>query len=240
MAQTDSSLRSSSSSSSTDGVVGHISDSIQVGPSIAAVVAIIGGLAVNTCGYRLLRPTMFGCGFLVGGYLLSAIVEYIVDDQSYERTAFWISYLIGGLILGSIVVSIYNAGIFLIGAAAGVFLATIINTSFGYRLYPNDPTTGLFIMAIVLGLICGLLVFKIERLAIIASTALVGSVLFVNGVGYFIGAFPKLTDIKDYRYKNEDGDYVYDIPGEWWGYFVGILVVFIFGIAVQIKMTATK
>ncbi|KAG6580229.1 uncharacterized protein IUM83_15693 [Phytophthora cinnamomi] len=235
----DSSLRGSSSSSS-EGIVGDISNSIQVGPSIAAVIAIAGGAAMTTCGYRLLRPTMFACGFLVGGYIVSAVVLYIVDGHSYERTAFWVSFLIGGLIVGSLVVSIYNAGIFLIGAAGGVFLATIVNASFGYRIYPNDPSTGLLILAIVLGLVCGLLAFKIERLAIIVATALVGAVVLVNGAGYFIGDFPKLTAIKDYRYKDEDGDYVYDIPKEWWGYLVGMLVVFLLGLAIQIKKTGNK
>ncbi|KAL3670480.1 hypothetical protein V7S43_004799 [Phytophthora oleae] len=238
MAQ-DSSLRGSSSSS-TDGIVENISDTIQVGPSIAAVIAIVGGAAMTTCGYKLLRPTMFACGFLVGGYIVSAIVEYMVDGKSYERTAFWIAFLIGGIILGSLVVSVYNAGIFLIGAAGGVFLATIVNASFGYRIYPNDPTTGLLILAIVLGLICGLLAFKIERLAIIVATALVGAVVLVNGAGYFIGDFPKLTAIKDYRYKDEDGDYVYNIPKEWWGYLVAMLVAFILGLTIQIKKTGKK
>ncbi|KUF90678.1 hypothetical protein AM587_10002019 [Phytophthora nicotianae] len=230
----DSSLRGSSS---TEGIVGDISDSIDVGPGIAAVIAIIGGAAMTTCGYKLLRPTMFACGFLVGGYIVSAIVEYIVDGQSYERTAFWIAFLVGGIALGCLVVTVYNAGIFLIGAAGGVFLATIVNASFGYRIYPDDPTTGLLILAIVLGLICGLIAFKVERLAIIVATALVGSVVLINGAGYFIGDFPKLTAIKDYRYKDEDGDYVYNVPKEWWGYLVAMLVVFLLGLSIQIKKT---
>ncbi|KAG7382840.1 hypothetical protein PHYPSEUDO_004291 [Phytophthora pseudosyringae] len=236
----DSASLRGSSSSSADGILENISDSIQVGPSIAAVIAIVGGAAMATCGYKLLRPTMFACGFLVGGYIVSAIVQYIVDGHSYERTAFWVAFLIGGLIVGSLVVSIYNAGIFLIGAAGGVFLASIVNASFGYRIYPNDPTTGLLILAIVLGLVCGLLAFKIERLAIIVATALVGAVVLVNGAGYFIGDFPKLTAIKDYRYKDEDGDYVYDIPKEWWGYLVAMLVAFVLGLAIQIKKTGKK
>ncbi|TDH69968.1 hypothetical protein CCR75_000825 [Bremia lactucae] len=232
--ESEDSLRGTSSS----GIVGNISDSIQVGPGIAAAIAIIVGATMNLFGYKLLRPTMFACGFLVGGYLVSAIVEYIVEGQSYHRTAFWISFLIGGVVLGSLVVAIYNFGIFLIGAAAGVFLATIINASFGYRIYPNDPTTGLLIMAIVLGLICGIISYKVERLAIIAATALVGSVVLVNGVGYFIGNFPKLTGIKDYRHEDDYGDYVYDVPQEWWAYLVAMLVIFLAGLAIQIKTTS--
>ncbi|CAI5739959.1 unnamed protein product [Peronospora destructor] len=181
----DSSLRGSSSSS-TDGIVNTISDHIQVGPSIVAALAIVGGLMMNTCGYKMLRPTMFACGFLVGGYIVSTL-----------------------------------AGIFINGAAGGVILATVINASFGYRIYPTDPTTGLLILAILLGLICGLVAFKVERLAVIVATAL-------------------LTAIKDYRHMDEDGYYVYDVPKEWWGYLVVMLVVFIFGFFVQIKKTGNQ
>ncbi|RLN65617.1 hypothetical protein BBP00_00002747 [Phytophthora kernoviae] len=240
MAQTDSYSFDSNSGSSSDSIVGAVSDKLEVGPSIAAVIAIVTGAVVATFGFKLLRPTMFACGFLVGGYIISAIVEYAVDGQSYERTAFWIAFLIGGIIVGSLVVSVYNAGIFLIGAAGGIFLATIVNASFGYRIYPNDPTTGLLILAIVLGLLCGILAFKLERLAVIAATALVGSVLLVNGAGYFIGDFPTLTDIKGYRYKDEEGDYVYDVPTAWWGYLIAIIAVVILGCLVQIKKTGKK
>ncbi|KAF4322685.1 hypothetical protein JM18_003147 [Phytophthora kernoviae] len=226
--------------SSSDSIVGAVSDKLEVGPSIAAVIAIVTGAVVATFGFKLLRPTMFACGFLVGGYIISAIVEYAVDGQSYERTAFWIAFLIGGIIVGSLVVSVYNAGIFLIGAAGGIFLATIVNASFGYRIYPNDPTTGLLILAIVLGLLCGILAFKLERLAVITATALVGSVLLVNGAGYFIGDFPTLTDIKGYRHKDEEGDYVYDVPTAWWGYLIAIIAVVILGCLVQIKKTGKK
>lgn len=213
---------------------------IKVGPGIAAGIAIGVGLAVATCGYRLLRPAMFACGFLVGGYILSTIVHYIVDGKSYENTAWWIAFIVGGAIVGSLVVAIYNAGIFLIGAAGGVFLATLINTSFGYRIYPNDPTTGLLVLAIVLALICGVLAFKIEKMALIVATALSGSVLAVNGLGYFIGHFPTTTDLEAYRYKGDDGDWVYDIPTAWWGYLVGILALFVLSLLVQIKKTAKK
>ncbi|KAE9287658.1 hypothetical protein PF008_g26345, partial [Phytophthora fragariae] len=43
----------------SDGIVGDISNTIQVGPSIAAVIAIVCGAVMSTCGYKLLRLTMF-------------------------------------------------------------------------------------------------------------------------------------------------------------------------------------
>jgi hypothetical protein len=232
-------LAAADNSDTADDVVASARN-LEVGPGIAAGIAIGVGLAVATCGYRLLRPAMFACGFLVGGYILSTIVHYIVDGKSYENTAWWISFIVGGAIVGSLVVAIYNAGIFLIGAAGGVFLATLINTSFGYRIYPSDPTTGLLVLAIVLAIICGVLAFKIEKMALIVATALAGSVLTVNGLGYFIGDFPTTTDLEAYRSKDSAGDWVYDIPDAWWGYLAGILALFVLSLLVQIKKTARK
>ncbi|RLN76628.1 hypothetical protein BBJ28_00006651, partial [Nothophytophthora sp. Chile5] len=61
-----------------------------------------------------------------------------------------------------------------------------------------------------------------------------------NGLGYFIGHFPTLTDIKSYRTADANGDWVYDVPTAWWGYLIGILAVFALGLFVQIKKTAKK
>ncbi|KAE8956356.1 hypothetical protein PR002_g31499, partial [Phytophthora rubi] len=97
-----------------------------------------------------------------------------------QCTAVWISFLAGGLIVGSLVDSIYNAGIFLIGAAVGVFLATIRQRVLRLPHLPERPEHGTP-QAIALGLVCGLVAFMIERPAIIAATALVDSVVLING-----------------------------------------------------------
>ncbi|KAE8904979.1 hypothetical protein PF004_g24945 [Phytophthora fragariae] len=71
----------------SDGIVGDISNTIQVGPSIAAVIAIVCGAVMSTCGYKLLRLTMFARGFLVGGYIVSSIVQYVSARPSGSRSS---------------------------------------------------------------------------------------------------------------------------------------------------------
>uniref|UniRef100_K3WBV8 Transmembrane protein 198 n=1 Tax=Globisporangium ultimum (strain ATCC 200006 / CBS 805.95 / DAOM BR144) TaxID=431595 RepID=K3WBV8_GLOUD len=220
-------------------VDGSASDKLKLGPSASAVLSICAGVAVCFCGYRLLRPTMFVSGFLVGGFLASSAIEYLFKHESWVDTAWWISLFVGGLLAGALVVALYSIGIFAIGAAGGVLLATMLNTSVGYKLFPENPNTGLLILAIVLGLIGGILALKIERPVIVIATSLVGAVLAVSGIGYFAKNLPDITDLKQFATKNEEGEWVYAMPTVWWGYLGGMLALFLLGMFVQFKKTAS-
>lgn len=227
----------------TDGgnaLVHASSDDLSVGPGISATLAIIVGAAVCLFGFRLMRPTMFLCGFLVGGFLCASAADYIFKDKSYEATAWWVALCIGGIFLGSLVLAIYSTGIFIVGAAGGVLLATMVNTSFGYKLFPNDPNTGLLVLAIVLGLIGGLLAFKLEKPVIVMATSLVGAVLTISGIGYFAKNFPDITDLQA-SYATKDtttGEWVYNMPTIWWAYVGGMVALFVLGMLVQFKKTS--
>ncbi|TYZ67438.1 hypothetical protein PybrP1_012813 [[Pythium] brassicae (nom. inval.)] len=120
---------------------------VKVGPGLVAAVAIGVGLVICLAGYRLFRPTIFACGFVVGGVFLAGVAEAMFKNQTWMATASWIAFVIGGLALGSLVLFLYNAGIFLGGAAAGVMLAFTLNTSLGPKLYPDNPNVVLVVMA---------------------------------------------------------------------------------------------
>lgn len=216
------------------------SNDLSVGPGISAVLAIIVGAAVCLFGFRLMRPTMFLCGFLVGGFLCASAADYVFKDKSYEATAWWVALCVGGIFLGSLVLAIYSTGIFIVGAAGGVLLATMVNTSFGYKLYPSDPNTGLLVLAIVLGLIGGLLAFKLEKPVIVVATSLVGAVLTISGIGYFAKNFPDITDLQaSYATKDSTtGEWVYNLPTIWWAYVGGMVGLFVLGMLVQFKKTS--
>lgn len=215
-------------------------DDLSVGPGISAALAILVGAAVCFFGFRLMRPTMFLCGFLVGGFLCASAANFVFKDKSYEATAWWVALCVGGCLLGSLVLAIYSTGIFIVGAAGGVLLATMVNTSFGYKLFPNDPNTGLLVLAILLGLLGGLLAFKLEKPVIVVATSLVGAVLAISGVGYFAKNFPDITDLQA-QYATKDsttGEWVYDMPTIWWAYVAGMLGLFVLGMLVQFKKTS--
>ncbi|KAF1335847.1 hypothetical protein FI667_g783, partial [Globisporangium splendens] len=220
-------------------VDGSASDKLKLGPSASAVLSICAGIAVCFFGYRMLRPTMFLSGFLVGGFLTSSAIEYLFKNESWVDTAWWISLFVGGLLVGALVVALYSIGIFAVGAAGGVLLATMLNTSVGYKMFPENPNTGLFILAVILGLIGGILALKIEKPVIVVATSLVGAVLAISGVGYFAKNFPDITDLKQFATKNEEGEWVYSMPTVWWGYLAGMLALFLLGMLVQFKKTGS-
>ncbi|TYZ60807.1 hypothetical protein PybrP1_004007 [[Pythium] brassicae (nom. inval.)] len=129
-------------------VVDAASGNLRLAPSVSAALSIGGGLAVCFFGYRLMRPTMFVCGFLVGGFVCSSVAADVFDGKSYEETAKWVALFIGGLLVGWLLVAIYSIGIFIIGAAGGVLLAVALNTSVGFsKLFPEDPDTALILLA---------------------------------------------------------------------------------------------
>lgn len=221
-------------------VVDASSGDLRLGPSVSAALSIGAGLAACFFGHRLLRPTMFLCGFLVGGFACASAATYVFDGKSYENTAWWIALGVGGLALGMLVVTIYKIGVFIVGAAGGVMLAVALNTSVGYKLFPDDPKTALIVLAVALGLLCGLLAFMLEKPVIVVATSLVGAVLAVSGVGYFAKNFPDITDVQK-EFGTQDpasGDWVYDLPSVWWAYLAGMLGLFLLGMFVQFRKTS--
>lgn len=231
---------SSLSDSSLEGVTELLSsaDGIQWGPAILAALAFFGGGVVCLAGYRLFRPTVFCCAFLVGGLFVARIIEAAFSSLSWMPTASWIGFAIGGVIAGVVVLMLYSASIFLTGAAGGIMLAFSINTSVGAEIYPTNPDVLLAILAILLGIIGGILALKLEKPVLIATTAFVGSTVCIWGVGYFAGGYPNGGDLKQFRSQDDKGDWVYDIPDAWWAYLASMIVLFIIGMYVQIQKTA--
>ncbi|DBA02683.1 TPA: hypothetical protein N0F65_010508 [Lagenidium giganteum] len=213
------------------------SDGIKAAPAAAAAIAIAAGLIVCFFGYRLLRPTMFLCGFLLGGVIVTSVIEYLFKSKSWFHMAMWIGFVVGGLIVGTMIVVMYNMGIFLVGAAAGVFLGYSLNTSIAHKIMPSQPSLSLLIFALVLGLLGGILAVKLEKPVVIVATSFVGAELAVWGIGYFGKNYPDATSLDTFRKRDDSGNYTYDIPGAWWAYLGGIIALFVLGMFMQFKKT---
>ncbi|CAH0473865.1 unnamed protein product [Peronospora belbahrii] len=231
---------SDTSSSSLEGIVEFLSsdNDLKVGPAILAVIAILGGMIVCMAGYRLFRPTVFCCGFTVGGLFLAGILETAFASMSWMPTASLIGFAIGGLIGGIMVLMLYSASIFLAGAAGGIMLAFTFNVSLGATIYPTNPDVVLVILAILLGILAGILALKLEKPVLITTTALVGAAVCIWGIGSFAGKYTNGAHLQQFRVENENGDWVYHIPAARWGYIAAMIVLFIAGMSVQITKTA--
>lgn len=210
---------------------------VKVGGSILAILAIAAGLIVCFAGYKLFRAALFVVGFVAGGVLLAIAVEHIFDTKSWVVTASWVAFVVGGLFVGCLVISLYTTSIFVAGAAGGVLLAILLNTSIGYKIYPSNPNVVLIVLAVILGIVGGVLALKLEKPVLIVATSLVGAGLLVWGVGYFAGDYPSPSDLKQFAQQDLHGDWVYDIPTAWWAYVAGILVLFVVGMVIQFRKT---
>ncbi|GLD96950.1 hypothetical protein PINS_up005633 [Pythium insidiosum] len=212
-------------------------DKIKIGPSILAIIAIAVGAIVCLAGYRLFRYTIFVCGFIVGGLAVASAIEWIFKNQSWMATASWIGFFVGGLLLGLFAMSLYTTSIFVAGAAGGVLLAFTIHNTVTYKIYPEHPTYVLVALAVILGIVCGVLALKLEKPVLVIATSFVGAVATVWGIGYFAGEFPNAADLEFYRSKAANGDWQFSLPAAWWGYLAGILVLFAFGMMMQFRKT---
>jgi len=229
-------LAADNASTSVESIFDSV-NGIKVGGTILAVAAIAAGVVICVSGYKLFRPTLFVIGFALGGVLIAVAAEEIFKNKSWVVTASWIAFVVGGLIIGFLVISLYKLSIFIAGAVGGVLLAMLINTSFGYKMYPSHPNIVLIILAVVLGIIGGVLAIMLEKPVIVVATSLVGECMVVWGIGYFAGDFPSASDLKSLATQNANGDWNYDIPNAWWAYLASILVLFVIGMVAQFRKT---
>ena len=202
---------------------------ISIASDIVAGVAIPLGLFYTFYGFRFFRVTLFTAGFAAGGIIGFPIANKITRNS----TAVLITCLVLGLLGGVIVMCVYKLGVFLIGAAGGIFLALFLQNSFLYKIAPEDPKTVLYVAIAVLGLSGGLLAYFLQRPMLILLTSFCGAYAKFWGIGYFAGKYPSAGDLK--AWKNNGA---IEIPSVWWIYFSATWLLFFMGVFTQFKYTA--
>ncbi|ETW02393.1 hypothetical protein H310_05912 [Aphanomyces invadans] len=211
---------------------------ISFAPGVVAGLAIGVGSVVALFGYKLFRPVLFVCGFAVGSVVFYLIAEKIFANQTYMVTAAWICFVAGGLVVGTTVMCIWKLGVFIVGAAAGVLLAFIVNNTVGYKLWPSNPSGMLYILIVGLGILGGLLARCLERPFLIIATSFFGATAVVWGVGYFAGKYPSGSDLEALRVQLADGSFVYSISAAWWAYLAATVGLFFIAMYMQFSKTA--
>ncbi|RLN93049.1 hypothetical protein BBJ28_00005474 [Nothophytophthora sp. Chile5] len=213
------------------------SDGLDINGVVLAVGALLVGALLAGAGYRLWQTTVYALGFLGGGVVIAVIFERVFQDETWVLTASWIAFVVGGVICGYLCVYLYWVGLAMAGAVGGAALAILVNTSFGYKFAPSHPGTVLIVLVVVFAVIGGGLTLWLQKPALVAATSLVGAFLLLWGVGYFAGNYPTFNDLSRFRTYDTSGDLAYSIPGAWWAYLVGTLVVFGLSMALQFRFT---
>jgi hypothetical protein len=212
-------------------------EGVTIGPNLIAIGAITLGGIICAAGYRLFRATIFLCGFLIGGVATASLIEYLFKNKAWMVTASWIGFLAGGIIVGVFAMTLYSVSLFVAGAAAGVFLAFTLQTTVAYKLNEKNPNTVLVVLALILGLVGGIVALKLEKPVLVLATSFAGAVMLAWGIGHFAGKFPNATDLKHYATMDLDGDTIITIPSSWWGYLGLIVVATLGGAYVQFRKT---
>jgi hypothetical protein len=143
--------------------------------TISPALMLVAGFIVCFFGYRLLRFTLALAGFAVGLALGLAVAGLIHGVSQVFTIAIGIVCGILGAVLATV---LYKVGVFLVGAGAGVLVATIIVTATGWH-YP-------MLARLIAAIAGGILTLILERPLISVLSA------FAGGWGVVFGAFKLL------------------------------------------------
>jgi len=189
----------------------------------AAIVLVVGGLLSCFAGYRIFRVVLGIYGFILGALLASSAIG---TDQG-----FWmiVAALAGGIIGALILILAYFAGVALLGAGIGAFLANLIWASLG-----REPHVFIVILFAVTGALAAL---ALQRYVIIGSTAFGGAWTAIVGAATLMG---KRVAADAQTLANSDVWLVYPLdpaPGQRWILLVWLALGFA-GVLVQLTITA--
>jgi len=213
------------------------SDGMDINGVILAVGALLVGALLVVAGYRLWQTTVYAMGFLGGGVVIAVIFEKVFKSETWVLTASWIALVVGGIVVGYACVYLFQLGIAMAGAVAGAALAILVNTSFGYEFAPSHPATVLIVLTALFAVVGAVLALWLQKPVLVAATSLVGAFLVFWGAGYFIGNYPTFNDLERFRVYSSSGELGYSIPGAWWGYLIGTLVLSALSTVFQLRVS---
>ena len=151
--------------------------------TIPPALPLLAGFIVCFFGYRLVRFTLALAGFAVG-LALGLAVAGLIHGVSQVFTIV-IGIVCG--ILGALVATLlYKVGVFLLGAGAGVLVATIVVTATGWH-YP-------MLVRVIAAVLGGVLTLIIERPLVSILSALAGAWGIVLGAFRLLGWY-RATDV---------------------------------------------
>jgi hypothetical protein len=138
---------------------------------ISSPLAVVVGVLICFCGYRLLKLTLGILGFMAaasGGWALG--LSWAPNNTGVAL----ICAILAGLIGAAFCVWFFFLGVFLLGASAGTIVAAAFFNASGTQTQT--------ILLIVFAVVFGVLALVMQKFMIIASTAFSGSYLVIAGV----------------------------------------------------------
>lgn len=153
---------------------------------------ILIGLAVGFLGKKLVKPTICVIGSLAFIGLSSLLIFSLAFSRDSSATVEWIVFgvlCLVGVLIGLLLAWLARFGTALLAAWGGVALALMLYTSFVYKI-DNAHNVAFWVFVILMGVVAGLLGYFLFNHAIIISTSIVGSYLFIRGISLYVGNYP--------------------------------------------------
>ena len=189
---------------------------LTTGGLLVALISIAFGLLNCFAGYRVFRLLLGLYGLIVGVIAGATLASNVTGGE-----ILWVivGAVVGGIVGAALFVLLYIVGVFLVGAAGGVSLATFIGGVLGIDM----PALVVVIVAIAVGIIA----LIVQRSVLILATAFVGAWLAVSGGAALItGTEPAFTTLFERAVGGGAGTYTWVVLIVW-------LLLGIAGAAVQ-------
>jgi len=199
---------------------------------IFAISFIVIGAFNLILGRKLIRPTLFIVGTMTTVAVILFLFYVLILKHNAEKWVGWVILacsIILGLIVGFFAAKLVRVGAFALGAWAGVGIALMLNNMVFYKI---NSVAVLWIMIVVIGLVFGILSFVIFDYIMILSTSILGGYLIVRGISLVAGGYPNEFTVYE---RIKAGDFN-NVPGTFYAYMAGMVVLIIIGFIIQIRM----
>lgn len=186
------------------------------------------GLVLCFFGYKCFRVMLSIVGAIGGGALGEYIYTKLCDANILKLTGtgniavHWIFVIFLALFFGCIAFALYKKAVIIITMICFCLLLCVCLSSFSWII---------IVIGLVLGLIAGILVFCLQKGAIIITTAAMGSMLITNFLTDNLPNFLGLNSIASFFDGNQIGKIIW---------FVVVGAILVSGIVVQNKSNKDK
>jgi len=145
---------------------------------IFSIIATLFGLLICFFGYKIFRIVLAILGFIIGASFIAGVGFTLTDGN--EILIILIAGIAGGLVAAVILLFLYSAGVFLLGALFGISVFS------GILILINiDTSPLLYIMPAILG---GIIALLLQKFMIILITSFAGAWIAVIGTLYVLNS----------------------------------------------------
>jgi hypothetical protein len=154
-------------------------------------ILIASGLVVGFAGRKLFKPVICFIGALATASVLMLLIYSLFLGHSQDKIAVgWIILvlsIIGGTIVGFILAKLSKLGVAVLAGWGGVTIGFILYSALLYKV--NSQAFFWIFIVICAGVCAGLSLLAYDH-ALIMSTSIIGSYMFIRGISLYAGGYP--------------------------------------------------